>query len=145
LLALHSNGGLIPLSNDNIEKLISLGFKANHSIDGCNNKAHAGVLTSKKRGALPSKKVNADTNWEEMYMALVAHKDEHKTLHIPHDNSSLSELEKKIKNFIHRQREEYRKLHVDNLRNLLPSDYNACTRSDYNWSQRISLYHGLIV
>ena len=110
LLALHSNGGSIPLSNDNIEKLISLGFKANHSVDGCNNKAHAGVLTSKKRGALPSKKVNADTNWEEMYMALVAHKDEHKTLHIPHDNSSLSELEKKIKNFIHRQREEYRKL-----------------------------------
>ena len=91
MLARHSKGQPIPLSDDRIGKLISLGFVGEDA--NC-----AGNASTE------------NTKWEAMFAALVNYKQERGTVHFPNDTKSLPKPEQKIKNWIGHQRHEFRKL-----------------------------------
>lgn len=100
-LADHSKGKPVPLSNDRILKLTSLGYSV-----GRDEKASDGADASTKLddGA------DASTKWDAMFLAVKNHKEERGTLHFPSDSKSLPKSEKMMKNWIGHQRSEYRKL-----------------------------------
>jgi hypothetical protein len=95
MMARHSKGQPIPLSNDRIGKLISLGFVGG----GRGEDANGGGSTSSE-----------NAKWDAMLAALENYKQERGTVHFPNDTKSLPKPEQKIKNWIGQQRHEFRKL-----------------------------------
>ena len=89
MLARHSKGKPIPLSDDWIGKLISLGL-----VSGGQGKDADGA----------GSELRENTKWNAMFAALVNYKQERGTVQFPNDRKSLPKSEQKIKNWIGHQR-----------------------------------------
>ncbi len=89
MLARHSKGKPIPLSDDWIGKLISLGFVSS----GQGKDAHGAGSESRE-----------NTKWNAMFVALVNYKQERGTVQFPNDTKSLPKSGRNFKNWIGHQR-----------------------------------------